>query len=129
MTGTVEYVGESTNPKERYRMHTRSKPSETQRSGKFYGRQDIIMNIVTEFNSKKEAFDYQCQLQKEYGLISDSEKLSNAHRNRELISDITKLKMSLSKKGKPRPQWVKDKIRATQIQNRLTIMTLCSVKD
>lgn len=93
MTGTVEYVGESSQLQIRYNQHTKSK------CGKFYNRQDIMMNIVTYFYSKKEAFDYQCQLQKEYGLITDTQKNGNANRGKK-FSDEIKLKMRLAKLGK-----------------------------
>jgi predicted RNA-binding Zn-ribbon protein involved in translation (DUF1610 family) len=31
------------------------------------------MNIVTNFDNRKEAYNYQCDLQKEYGLKTDKE--------------------------------------------------------
>ena len=73
LMGTVEYVGETQNPKRRFREHTRSKPTSGLGVGKFYGRTDIFINIVKEFDNRKDAYDYQCKLQKEYGLISDVE--------------------------------------------------------
>jgi len=76
LLGTIEYVGETQNPSERFNSHTKVKPGKAMR--KFYGRQDIIMNIVAEFDNKKDAYDYQCKLQSHYGLITDSELLSQA---------------------------------------------------
>ena len=72
LLGTVEYVGETRNPKDRMRMHTKVKPGPG--CGKFYGRQDIIMNIVAEFGTRREAWKYQCKLQKGYGMETDAEK-------------------------------------------------------
>ena len=72
LMGTVEYVGETINPKERLANHkSKHKGNGT---GKFYGRNDIFMNIVKEFDSKSDAFNYQCELQKEYGFVSDRNK-------------------------------------------------------
>ena len=107
--GTIEYVGETSRPLERFQNHIRHKPNPNNGIGKFYGRMDITMNIVKEFDNKTEAYRFQCQLQKEYGFITDSEKLKGTE------SDATKLKKSLAKIGKPRPQWVKDKIRLTML--------------
>ena len=68
LMGTVEYVGESSQPELRFRRHKWKR-------GKFYNRHDIFVNILDiEFNSKKEAFNYQCKLQNEYGLLSDLDK-------------------------------------------------------
>ena len=111
LMGTVEYVGESTRPIQRFANHIKHSPKSNKSIGKFYKRQDIILNIVSEFNSKEEAYDYQCQLQKEYGLKTDRE-INGFHMKH---SQETKNKMSSLKIGKSRPQWVKDKIRATMI--------------
>ena len=69
LMGTVEYVGESIDLKKRWYNHKCI-------NGKFHNRSDIFMNIVKEFNNKKDAFFYQCQLQSEYGLETDSNKMS-----------------------------------------------------
>lgn len=75
LMGSVEYVGETSNLKDRIYTHLKRKPDNYGR-GKFYGRNDIIINIAAEFDNKKQAFSHQCKLQKEYGLISDNEKLA-----------------------------------------------------
>jgi len=93
LLGTVEHVGETVNPKCRLKCHKC-------KAGKFYGRQDIQMNVVKEFDNRKEAYVYQCQLQKHYGLKTDREIMSEAHKGR-IISPEHKLKLSLAKKGKP----------------------------
>ena len=59
LMGTIEYVGESINAIERFKQH---------KLGKFYKRPDVFLNIVAEFNNRKDAYEYQCELQKKYGL-------------------------------------------------------------
>jgi predicted GIY-YIG superfamily endonuclease len=66
LVGTIEYVGETTTPKHRFNQHK-------SKDGKFHNRTDISMNIVEEFDNKKDAYNYQCQLQKQYGFITDAE--------------------------------------------------------
>jgi hypothetical protein len=68
LMGTIEYVGESSNPIDRTAGHKYKK-------GRFNKRNDIFVNILDiTFDSKKKAFDYQCKLQNEYGLLSDLDK-------------------------------------------------------
>jgi predicted GIY-YIG superfamily endonuclease len=110
--GSIEHVGETSNPKKRFYNHTKAKPIKGTGTGKFYKRLDISMNIVKEFYDKKEAFAYQCELQKQYGLITDKDKFLAP------TSEETKLKMSLAKLGKKHPQWVKDKIKATMLSKK-----------
>jgi predicted GIY-YIG superfamily endonuclease len=64
--GTIEYVGETTRPKRRMYEHTKRKPDG--RDGKFYGRQDLIMNIVAVFNNRKQARELEGTLKLEYGM-------------------------------------------------------------
>ena len=102
LLGTIEYVGETSNPKRRFKEHTKNRPLRSG-LGKFFGRADIIMNIVKEFDNRKDAYQYQCKLQKEYGLISDAEvfnkNFSNGHKGYK-HSNETKFKMSLARLGK-----------------------------
>jgi predicted GIY-YIG superfamily endonuclease len=65
--GTIEYVGETANPENRMVHHIGL-------NGKFYGRNDIAMSIVAEFDNRKDAYAYQCKLQNEYGWESDLDK-------------------------------------------------------
>jgi hypothetical protein len=84
LMGSIEYVGESINPYKRFYSHTKYKPGYKNQSpsyGKFYGRCDLVMNIVNEFESKKEAFHYQCELQKYYGLETDGERMKRVFSN------------------------------------------------
>ena len=99
--GTIEYVGESVNPKNRWYQHICK--SKDKKNGKFFGRDDIKMRIVKEFDNKKDAYDYQCKLQKEYGLFTDSEKMTmpnigNKHSNETLIKKSIAMKESWNRR-------------------------------
>jgi predicted GIY-YIG superfamily endonuclease len=76
--GGVEYVGETTMPKKRFYNHKSKLRSAG--SGRFGNREDVFMNIVAEFNNRKDAFDYQCNLQKQYGFETDVEKRLKVHK-------------------------------------------------
>ena len=67
LLGTIEYVGETANIEQRFLFHI-------SKSGKFYGRTDIVIYEVGKFNNRKEAYAYQCKLQNEYGWESDLDK-------------------------------------------------------
>jgi predicted GIY-YIG superfamily endonuclease len=60
--GTIEYVGETSLPKIRLYDHTRRKPNGTSTRGLFYGRQDLIMNIVQEFDDRRDARKFETEL-------------------------------------------------------------------
>lgn len=66
--GTVEYVGYSCNPKFRMYQHTRMKNVDGNGHGRFYGRSDLSMVIVSEFPTRKEAAQAEIALKKEYGM-------------------------------------------------------------
>jgi predicted GIY-YIG superfamily endonuclease len=72
LMGTIEYVGETTMPKRRLWNHTSN--GNGSGSGRFNNRSDIFMNIVAEFDNRKDAFNYQCKLQYEYGFETDADK-------------------------------------------------------
>jgi len=67
LMGSVEYVGRTKNPKNRLYQHTKFKPSKTNK-GLFYGRQDIIMNIVKEFDNVTEASQLEGKLKLSYDM-------------------------------------------------------------
>jgi predicted GIY-YIG superfamily endonuclease len=102
LVGTVEWVGESMELKGRLRQHK-------SKNGKFYGRADIQMNVVKEFDNKKDAWDYQCQLQNYYGLKTDSEKISETHKGKPKSAE-QRLRLSLARKGKTHTDETKLKI-------------------
>ena len=86
--GTVEYVGETVNIENRFKQHTKKK------TGKFFGRNDLSINAVAEFLTKKEAYSYQIELQKSYGLKTDKDHCAEiARKNRETLdwSSIARL--------------------------------------
>jgi hypothetical protein len=68
----VEHIGHSKHPKFRYQQHINFKPNGSSH-GKFYGRDDLQLIVVKEFDSRKEAYAYQCKLQKAYGFKTDTE--------------------------------------------------------
>ena len=67
--GTVEYVGETDNPPRRFKRHL-------SKQGKFRGRLDLHMHIVNSFATKKEAYAFQNELQKAWGLQPDNERMA-----------------------------------------------------
>lgn len=66
INGSIVYVGDTKDPERRLKEHNKWK------GGKFYG-QTIFMNVVADFQTRPESFQYQCKLQKEYGLPTDKE--------------------------------------------------------
>ena len=67
LMGTIEYVGETIRPEIRLKSHL-------YKGGKFYKRNDIVMNVVAEFDKENDAFNYQCELQQYYGFETDRNK-------------------------------------------------------
>lgn len=68
--GIVEYVGETVNIPNRWEQHICI-------SGKFFNRKDVSLRIVNMFDNKIDAFNYQCELQKKYGLSIDKSSFTN----------------------------------------------------
>jgi hypothetical protein len=64
--GIVEYVGESINPLDRFYQHTKKKFRPKRGMGRFYGREDISLNILKGFDNHREAYEYQLELQNKY---------------------------------------------------------------
>ena len=65
--GTVEDVGETMYPKNRLHQHTKKKPT-SGGNGKYYGRQDLVMNIVDTFDNRSDALKLETELKLSYGL-------------------------------------------------------------
>jgi predicted GIY-YIG superfamily endonuclease len=69
--GIVEYVGETQNPNDRISKHKtkphKNKYGDSFACGKFYGRDDIKMEIVKDFKTKDEAKEFEGQLKIELG--------------------------------------------------------------
>jgi len=73
-TGEIEYIGESGLPINR-RLNCHVAHTKFSGSGKFAGRRnEISINIIKRFNTKSEAYAYQCELQKKYGFETDYQK-------------------------------------------------------
>lgn len=76
LEGIVEHVGETVDLHKRWNEHKR-KPWKTKlgnfKNGKFYGRNDVRMEVISEHESKDEAFKVQCEWQRYYDLPTDSE--------------------------------------------------------
>ncbi len=66
--GTVEYVGETFNPKRRFYEHTKLKPCRNLSVGRFYKRQDLFMNIVDETYDSIECYRIESTLKCFWGL-------------------------------------------------------------
>jgi predicted GIY-YIG superfamily endonuclease len=68
-TSEIEYIGESgLKPNLRFNNHLAS-------NGKFAGRRDEVeMKIIESFATKKEAYEYQNELQNKLGWLSDKDK-------------------------------------------------------
>jgi len=104
--GSIEYVGETIDPATRFYSHTKRRPvlkkdGKPNGHGKFYKRLDIHMNIVKEFDNKRDAWNYQCELQEEYQFKTDRQTNSEARIGNQFAkgntfshSEKTKSKMS-----------------------------------
>lgn len=70
LLGTVEYVGQTEDPKGRFSRHTKNKLSMGR--GKFFGRQDISMHLVSFYPTRAEALQAEYDLQIFWGLPTDT---------------------------------------------------------
>ncbi len=92
--GTVEYVGvTSVGLDNRFQRHTRTRPSSTNSGyGKFYGRQDLTIIEVAEFNTKKEAELYEGKLKLAYRM--EWTERTRGSKKRIFITDKHKIEMA-----------------------------------
>ena len=65
-TEAVEHVGQSKNLIKRWYQHTKAKPIPGNGFGKFYGRKDVAMLLISTHNSKKEAKQQEKHWQRHY---------------------------------------------------------------
>ena len=68
----VEYVGVTKHPNKRLFQHTKIKPHKVKPSstyGMFYGREDIRMEIIVGFDTRKEALKTEGAIKEENGLL------------------------------------------------------------
>jgi predicted GIY-YIG superfamily endonuclease len=76
--GTVEHVGETHRSLES-RMYEHTKVPLGSGSGRFYGRNDVSIHLVTTFDNRKDALLLEDQLKQQYGLRRDEyERNKNA---------------------------------------------------
>ncbi len=68
----IEYIGEAFDPERRFKEH--KKNTTKSGMGKFKGRTDLKLEVIAEFDNTKDAYDYQCGLQKIYFGTSDKEQ-------------------------------------------------------
>ena len=123
LVGTIEYVGYTNNPKRRLNQHL-SKPSSRSGHSKFYGRSDIQMNVVKEFDNKKETLIEEAFLQKYYGLKTTVELLSVPKINKTYVKSTEhREKLRLANLGKPKSEEHKQKIREAAIRRYSTTNT------
>ena len=102
LLGTVEYVGQTNNPKERFRYHTRVKPRINSRYGKFYKRLDLSMHVVASYPTRAEAKRAEEELQLFWGFPTDrskhSRKGSRHHKAKLNEEQVREIKTLLSQK-------------------------------
>ena len=68
--GNVVWVGETRNTKRRLWQHK-------YKTGRFHGK-DVTMVVIGTYENRSDAWEIQVQLQKEYGLETDRDKLIKA---------------------------------------------------
>lgn len=77
----VEYIGETKSPKWRLYDHTR------RTRGRFYGRTDMQIKIISAHQTRFESYRMQCHLQELFGIESDREKSSRGFaKGREILA-------------------------------------------
>ena len=78
--GTVEHVGNTWDLKRRFRQHTKCKKTKLSKTGhgKFYGRQDISMHVISAHPTKSEARSEEMRLQSFWGFVNESQKMKSS---------------------------------------------------
>ena len=66
-SGEVEYIGETKSTRWRWYDHVRRK------RGRFYGRTDITLQVLSEHECRFESYRVQCEWQRHFGLKTDLE--------------------------------------------------------
>ena len=81
--GVVEYVGETKST--RWRMYDHCK----RKRGRFYGRTDLTLEVLSEHECRFESYRVQCEWQNHFGLKSDLEKSSEGFaKGREILKGL-----------------------------------------
>lgn len=131
--GVVEYVGQTKNIKQRTYQHFNRKPGTNH--GLFYGRKDVIIEIIEYVRTRKEAFKIEAYWQNFYGFIperkktaiakadrSDEEKLAEKIKSRNtVLSDPDKLKAAHKKR------W--ETINSDQVKKEQTFKKMVESRD
>jgi predicted GIY-YIG superfamily endonuclease len=82
-SGQVEYVGETKSTRWRLYDHTRRS------RGKFYGRTDLTLSVISCHPTRKESYKAQCYLQEIFGLESDQQKgAAGFAKGREILKSL-----------------------------------------
>jgi predicted GIY-YIG superfamily endonuclease len=77
----VVYIGETKSTRWRLYDHTRRK------TGKFYGRTDLTIHVLSAHNTRTESYQAQCHLQTIFGLKSDLQVASEGFaKGREILA-------------------------------------------
>lgn len=76
LMGGVEWVGCTEDPKRRFWQHTKTPKTKTGGSGRFFGRLDISMHVVSTYATKAEALQAEHELQIFWDLETDKSKKS-----------------------------------------------------
>jgi len=71
----IEYIGCTSNPKRRWYNHTYWYQGSG--IGKFYGRTDVKMEVVKEFDNRREGWDYEAELKLQHGFELTEESATN----------------------------------------------------
>lgn len=68
----IEYIGCTSNPKSRWYNHTYW--FQGSGIGKFHGRDDVRMEIIREFDNRRDGWDYEAELKLQHGFELTEEK-------------------------------------------------------
>ena len=94
-SGQVEYVGETKSTRWRLYDHTRRS------RGRFYGRTDLTLEVLTCHPDRKVTYQRQCYYQNLFGLESDKEKSARGfQKGRQILKDLNYEPLR-KKKGTP----------------------------
>jgi len=94
--GQVEYVGETKDLKWRLYDHTQ-RPR-----GKFYGREDLHLVVLSEHESRVDSYQAQCNWQENFGLPTDHSKhTAGLAKARMILKDLGFTPLRGKRKGTP----------------------------
>ena len=101
LMGTIEYVGRTKDPRRRFGEHTRTKPNKKNTNGMFYGRQDLLLNVVKSFDDIKDANKLEGELKLSYGINwTEKERDVKAGKNNISSGHLDKIRKLAHKKNR-----------------------------